>query len=48
MSATTQRVVAPADGRLPPLLTGRIPLEDAARAQRLPGEGRSTGKLVLT
>lgn len=36
-----------AEGRLAPLVTERIPLEEAARAQSLLGEGRSTGKLVL-
>lgn len=36
-----------AEGKLAPLIGERIPLEEAARAQRQLGEGRSTGKLVL-
>lgn len=36
-----------AEGQLAPLVTERIALIDAARAQSLLGEGRSTGKLVL-
>lgn len=36
-----------AEGKIAPLIGARIPLEEAARAQQLLGEGRSTGKLAL-
>lgn len=36
-----------AEGSLKPLISERIPLEEAARAQQLLGSGTSSGKLVL-